>query len=73
MATITDCLVRDALCSYDHCPNYTHCSRITRNSNFIAQGFCHFPMLIHNGDNLSMYENLRFDGEFLRKVKICTY
>ena len=50
-----------------------HCSRITRYPSFIAQDFFHFSTLIHNGDNLNMYENLRFHGEFLRKLKKCRY
>ena len=51
----------------------SHCSRITCYPSFIAQDFYHFSTLIHNGDNLNMYGNLRFHGEFLRKLKNCRY
>ena len=49
----------------------SQCSRINHYPNFIAQDFFHFSSFIHNGDNLNMYENLSFHGEFLRKLKNC--
>ena len=39
------------------------CSRINRYPNIIGQDFFHFSSFIHNGDNINMYENLRFHGE----------
>ena len=46
-----------------------HCSRITRYPSFISQDFFHFSSFINNGDNLNMYENLRFHREFFEKTQ----
>ena len=51
----------------------SHCSRIDRNSNFIAQDFFHFPGVIHNGDTLNMLKNLRFHRGILKNFKFCPY
>ena len=45
-------------------------SRLNRYNNCIDQDFFHLPTLIHNGENVNMYENLRFHRNFLKKLKI---
>ena len=51
----------------------SHCSRITCYRSFISQDFFHFSSFIHNRNNLNLWGNLNFHGEFLKNSKFCTY